>query len=279
VFVVLRTDETPSGFINKYRQKKKLKHSQPESVATESGLPFFMLDIPPQPNERDWLKIEAKCEKYASKVVASRKLKIPDSPVITRFLPSFIPSVTVFNTAVEILSKASLDPHKITVTLTDRNAVHVSRMMKLLPFSSTLKIVTSREEKYEPVVQKAFDEFGAAPIIRHTYTPCSGKEIVICTDSAATHFMNQAAVFGYKNVKSGKISFCGSGIELSDFHSKIIPQDIDTVDFADAVTRLCISGEYKNSSFSAVTCSCSRCENTSAENCLRCYCEDTVTKL
>lgn len=276
VFVLLKTVETPKGFFSKRKSKKALRNVVVKAVKTENGLSFFSLDIPREMSCNDWKTVNEKCGKYASRIVAPRSLSIPDYGALKRFLPLTMPSVLVFNSALKVISEAGADPHKISITLTDRNALHPDRLHALLPYSSSIKVVTTHPERYARACENAMNEHGASVILRSSYGPCEGKEIVICSDSVCVPSMQNTAVFGYKSINTGKLSFCGNGICLSESHRDIVPPETDPVDFAGAVTELCASTEYKKSVFTDIICSCNACAKVSPADCLRCF---SVTKL
>lgn len=271
MFVVLRTVKTPEGFFQKRKYKKHIKNTRPETVQTEKGLPFFVLDIPQNASDGDWQKIAVKCGRYASRIVASRTLSLPDYGGMKRFIPSYTASLLNFNTAYEAIKAAGIDPYETSITLTDRNALHHSRIYRLLPFSSTVRIVTSYPEKYAYACKNALDEYGASLIIRPSYEANQKRDIVICCDGGISPHMKAAAVFTYKQCTVGKLGFSGSGVSLSANHGSVIPDDIDHVDFAGAVTELCGSNEYKTSVFSSLVASCNICESPSPQKCLECF--------
>lgn len=271
MFVVLRVNDTPKSFLKKKKCLKTLSKEQIQCVPTKRGMPFYCLDIPSKTSEKEWKIIAKKCGRYASRIVAPRNLSLPDFGGLKRFVPSFLPSVLVFNTAIKAIEKAAFDPRELCITLTDRNALHSSNLFKLLPFASTIRVVTTYPEKYASACKSALDEHGASIIIRSSYEPCSKSEIVICSDGVFTPLMHSSAVFGYKHTMTGKINFYGNGIELTDIHAKIIPPNIEQIDFAGAVTELCGSTEYKSAVFSSVITDCAVCDKPSPEKCLKCY--------
>ncbi len=271
MFVVLRAYPAPKGIIKKTKYRKKLIHEQAKTVSTDKGLPFFMLDIPEFPSTSEWDSIARKCGKYTSRIVAPRSLTLPDCGKLKRFVPSFMPSVLTFNTAMQTLEKAKIDPASVTLTVTDRNGWHASRICRLLPFSSTVRVVTIKPERYCSVCKTALNEHGASIVIRSAYEPSSKPDIVICCDASESPAMKSAAIFGYKHSFEGKINFRGSKIELTEEHKKIIPSDIEPIDFAGAITELCGAAEYKHSTFAHISSSCNVCDNLSPEACIKCY--------
>lgn len=271
MFVILRVNDSPKGVFKKARQRKKLANSQAIAMPTERGLPYFILDVPDCISDASWNNIAEKSGRYASRIVAPRSFSLPDHGKLKRFIPHIMPSILIFNTAKEIIKRAKLAPEDISVTVTDRNAVHASKICGLLPFAAGVRVVTAHPERYARACEKAFDEYGASIIIRSAYEPTAKPDIVICCDGVMSPAMQAAAVFSYKHKACGKINFCGSGIVLAQSHRENVPDNIDPIDFAGALTELCGSPEYKNSFFSHIESSCSVCENSAPENCLRCF--------
>ncbi len=274
VFVVLRIFNAEETKI-KRRQRKIICNSQVCPHSTDKGLPFFTLDVLESKKGIDWQSVSAKCGRYASRIIAPRTVSLPDIENLNRFVPRSTVPLLVFNTALEEISKAGLPPDRISITLTDRNAIMASKVCRLLPYASLVRVITSRPERYASACIKAMDEFGATLILRSAYEPVSGFDVVICCDGVITSSMKNAAVFTDSRKSGGKIRFSGSGLGLLPVHREIIPENIDPVDFAGALFELCGCFSYCNSSFSEIDISCDQCENRSVAGCLTCVAEVT----
>lgn len=277
MFVLLRTVEPSDRFSGRKRQKKMLKKSVPVSVSSENGMPFFTLDVLDGKNGLDFSLIEEKCGCYVSRIVAPRSISLPDSGRIKRFVPVFSNGIFIFNTALELIEKVNPKPETTSITVIDRNAFMRSEISRLLPFSSPLRVVTSRPERYLTVCREIYDEYGASVMIRPLYEPCSKKDIVICCDGATTESMHNAAIFSVKRGTNGKIRFFGSKISLSAAHREIVPVNIESTDFAAALTELCGSTAYRSAVFSDTEVNCRLCNETLPEKCLECYISDKRT--
>ena len=278
MFVVLKTVKPEKGIIKRRKQMKKLKNSVPSVCKTKKGLPFYILEIADGKKGIDWHSASRKCGRYASRIVASHSVSLPDNSGLKRFIPISMNAILVFNTALKIIGDSDLPADKITITVTDRNAVTPSRLCELLPFSSSVKVITSHPEKFAVTAMEAYENHGASLIIRNKYEPSDKQEIIVCCDGAVMSSMEQALIFTAKKTTVGKLRFIGKRVELSDYHKSIIPDDIETVDFAGALTELCGSGEYRHSSFAEIEISCDKCKDKSPEKCLNCFiCNQTVT--
>lgn len=248
-----------------------LKNSEPVSHSTENGLPFFVLDILDGKGGINRTEIEEKCGRYVSRIVAPRNLLLPDNGRIKRFNPVTSNGLFLFNTVLETLSEIPLRPEEICITLLDRNAYISGEIRRLLPYASSIRAVTSRPERYAGICNEIYDDCGASVMVRPAYQPVSKKEIIICCDGATTEEMQNSAVFSFRRGIHGTPRFFSDGIELSENHRKFIPENIDSVDFASAVTELCGSTEYKSSRFSQTDVNCTLCDEKSKAKCLECY--------
>lgn len=252
-------------------QRKKFARDRLHICRCDKGLPFYVLDILESKKGIDWESVSSECGRYASRVIAPRDVILPDENGLKRFVPVSMNSLLIFNTAAEIIRKASLPPDSFSISLTDRNALHPSRVCELLPLASCVRVITAYPERYAAACAHALEEFGATLIIRPAYEETSKPDIVICSDGAVTAAMRNSAVFAFRRKTGGRIIFSGSETELLQKHTEILPENIDSVDFAGAVTELCGCSEYKKSVFSQIEISCQKCEKKTAEKCLECF--------
>ncbi|MBQ8763944.1 MAG: hypothetical protein IJZ07_07550 [Clostridia bacterium] len=271
MFVVLKTVLPEKRYIERKKQAKRIRKAPALVCKTDRGLPFYVLEVLEEKNGIDWVLTSEKCGRYASRIIASHSIPLPDNSGLKRFIPISMNAILIFNTALKTIGQSDLPPEKTCITLTDRNAVMYQRVNELIPFASTVRVITSHPERFASASAEIYENYGASLVIRNTYEPVKHPEIVICCDGAVLTSMSDAAVFTAKRKSGGKIRFCGSGVELSDYHKSIISPDIETVDFAGALTELCGSSEYRASSFSKTEISCSECENPQAEKCLKCF--------
>lgn len=272
MFVVLKIKAPEKGFLKRRKQKKAMNNAVLRSCPTEKGLPFYILDVLDGKRGINWKLVADKCGRYSSRIIAPRSLPLPDHTRLKRFIPISMNSVLVFNTALKIIEKSKLSPDEICITLTDRNAVHPRDVCKILPYASTVRVVTSHPERYAAACSEAFEEHGASLIIRSAYEPISKPDIVICCDGAVASTMKDAAIFTSKRKNGGKLVFSGSGVYLAPNHAEVISPETDSVDFAGALTELCGSREYKNAVFSQIESTCQKCNESPPEKCLECWC-------
>lgn len=270
MFVVLRLITPEKSFIKRKKQRKTIRNSSVCTCTVEKSLPFFTLDVLEEKRGIDWENVRLRCGRYSSRIVAPRSCHIPDNSGIKRYIPSFMNSLLIFNTALETLEKTAFPPKNLCVTLTDRFAVHYSDVCRILPFASTVRIITSHPERYADACVKAYVDYGASLIIRGNYEPSVRPEVIISCDGAVTPEMKNAVIFSSKKKTAGALVVYGSGVELSEKHRTIIGSSIDSVDFAGALTELCGASEYRTSVFEKTETDCNECSNRDAAECVRC---------
>ncbi|MBR6785185.1 MAG: hypothetical protein IKM25_02940 [Clostridia bacterium] len=271
MFIVLRLIEPEKRYFKRRKQIKSVARL-PAVICRETGsLPFCTVDVINGKNGIIWQNIEARCGRYASRIVAPRNIALPDGCNLQRFTPSAIISSLVFNTAKNTVSSAAPAPDSFVMTVTDRNALSVSRVCELLPLCSTVRVITSRPEKYACACEKALNDFGATLILRASYEPTRKPDIVICCDGVVCSSMNKAAVFAYKRRTCGNIRFCGNGINLTEKHKAFLPEGIEPLDFAGALTELCACSEYSDACFAELEISGNVCTDFSAEASVLCH--------
>lgn len=271
MFVVLGITEQEKGYFRRKKQIKRNVQSPAVICRNADGLPYFKVDVINGKKGIIWNGIAAKCGRYSSRIVAPRSVSLPDDIGIKRFSPSSTVSNLIFNTAKYIVALASPPPDSFCITVTDRCALFASRICELLPLCSTVRIITLRPEKYAAACEKALSESGATLIIRSSYEPPRKPDIVICCDGAVSAAMSEAAVFTFRKKSCGKIRFCGSGIALTDEHRSFLPEGIEPLDFAAALTELCGNREYSSACFENVEINCGKCASTQPENCILCH--------
>lgn len=244
MFVILEPVGIQGRFLERRRRKKALFASDATVHRSRSGLPYFILAVPDEKKGIDWEMTALKCGRYASRIVAPRNITIPDIHGAARFIPSRLPSILTFNTAAELLKKASLPTDSFSITLCDRNAVLSASLNKLLPLSSKIRVITNRPEGYAKACVDAFENSGASILLRAVYEPSAIPDIVICADGRLSPLMAESAVFLFSKKAGSKLCFTLDGTQLFPEHANILPKGVDSVDFAGALTELCGSGEY-----------------------------------
>lgn len=252
VFVILEPVGIQGGFFERRRREKALIASEATVHRSRSGLPFYILAVPDGKKGIDWEMAALKCGRYASRIVAPRGMTIPDIHGAARFIPSRLPSMLTFNTAARLLEKASLPTDLFSLTLCDRNAVLSRNLNKLLPLSSKIRVITNRPEGYARACADAFENSGASILLRSVYEPSPTPDIVICADGCISPLMSKSAVFLFSKRTDSRLCFTLSGTTLLSEHTGILPEGVDSVDFAGALTELCGSGEYAENTASSI---------------------------
>ncbi len=271
MFVILRIIEPEKSYFKARKQIRNTLRS-PAVIHKENGaLPFCTVDIIRGKRGIIWDGTEEKCGRYASRIIAPKSIHLPDGGNLKRYVPSAIKANLIFNTAKSIIEKTNAEPDSFCITVTDKNALLPSKICSLLPYCSCIRVITAREDKYAVCAENALNSFGATLIFRTDYEPTAKPDIVICCDGITSAAMSEAAVFTFKKRACGKLRFCGSGIALTPEHADFLPDGVDPLDFAGALTELCGCRDYNEACFSELGISCGKCAEPKAESCLLCH--------
>lgn len=268
MFVVLNIK--PYSKKTSKRKAKRINRSLPIICNTEKGLPFYLVNVCEEKRGINWISVAKRCGRYTSRIVAPRSVGIPDLCRLHRFIPSSFISRLVFNTSVQLLEKSYLSPAEFVLTVTDRNAHLPSELCRLLKFSSQIRVITAHPEKYASACAKAYEEYGASVIIRSFYEETEKPDIIVNCDGTYTPLMSKSALITSKHGSLGALRIECSGIELTPYHKNLLPPDIEPIDFAGALSELCVCSDYINSVFKTVESTCTGCTENNA-NCLQCY--------
>lgn len=249
MFILLQTVSAGKGFFRRKRNTQKINSSPLETCRTKGGLPFYIARVCFGKHGINWAAVSKKCGRRASKIVAPRNIDIPDSSGFVRYIPKNFGSLLLFNSAVNLLEEAKVEPQKMCITVCDRNGIMAEKLNKLPPYASVIRVVTASPERYAAACYRAYDEFGAVPVIRSTYEPTDKKELIIACDGYFSPLMKSSAIVTGRNISAGKLRIKYSGITLKEEHSALLPENTEAVDFAGALTELCICSDYIKSSY------------------------------
>lgn len=256
MFAVLNYIEPACGYFERRKQKVYLRKCEPAVIRTPDGLPYFIVDVLLDKKGVDWEALHRRLGKCAVRVIATRDIALPDT--FTRYTPKrLIPSM-VFNTAVCLLSESGISPQGLSVTLTDSGALLCDRALSLLPFASTVKIVTRFPEKYELCAREAMERFGASIIVTDCLDASANDGVIICADNCMPPAVNAACVISFSRCPRGCLSVTGNGIELDDYYLRTLPDGIDLLDFAGALVELCGVGSLLGACFKSLSVNGSR---------------------
>ncbi len=249
MFVLLQSVSAEKGFFRRKRTAKKINSSPLETHRTKGGLPFYIARVCYGKHGINWSAVSKKCGRRACKIVAPRNIDIPDSSGFVRYIPKKFGSLLLFNSAVNLLKEAKAEPQKMCITVCDRCGIMADRLNELPPYASLIRIITASPERYAAACYRAYDEFGAVPVIRSTYEPTDKKELIIACDGHFSPLMKSSAIVTGRNISTGKLRIKYSGIALKEDHSALLPENTEAVDFAGALTELCVCSDYIKSSY------------------------------
>lgn len=247
MFIILKPVDAPKGFRISKKLKKTINKNPAKYIKTSDGMPFAVLEIFRENNEIEWEKVAAKCGRYTSRVIAPNDLFLPENQRISPFIPSYFPSELCLNTALEILDTVKLPPDSFTLSLCDYDCRFIDKLRLLIPFCSSIKVITGRIEKYIPICTEILEKTGASVMLRSSFEKSGKRDAIIFCSGPKSELISADIVFSCDKSVRGKTTVIGSDVVLLEEHKEVIGKDIDSVTFASALAELCSSHMYENS--------------------------------
>ena len=104
---------------------------------------------------------------------------ITEDEKVKNFEPRILPSVMLFNSAVDYIKKCSLPPEKTSVAVMDFNGFQKDKLSLLVPLASNLKVITGNPEEFSPVRRRLYDDWGLAMTVTENVNEAGGCTFVI----------------------------------------------------------------------------------------------------
>ena len=162
---------------------------------------------------------------------------ITEDEKVKNFEPRILPSVMLFNSAVDYIKKCSLPPEKTSVAVMDFNGFQKDKLSLLVPLASNLKVITGNPEEFSPVRRRLYDDWGLAMTVTENVNEAGGCTFVIAPRTDKSN--PDGGCLLYRNEYSGStVCLSGSGVTLPDDITKVLPP-CNSLLFASALYELC----------------------------------------
>lgn len=211
-------------------------------TAVRNGAPFFTVNVSRIRGEIPWDEISFYAGNCAERMLLPKGVIPPATSRVKAFVPKLLPQRVLFNTACELLSRISKNPIGKTITLIDMNGDLTREVHRLVPFASTVRVVTKKEELYEPFSEKIMEDFGASLLITDNVDSAADSNIIIAPDGLTDEILpsKTCIVFsGREQPSQGYVSVTGRDMNLQPCYRRIVPQGIEPDIFAAALFEKC----------------------------------------
>lgn len=226
------------------RVLEKIVYKKPDVVQTavRNGAPFFTIYVSRRKGEIPWKDVEFYAGNCCERILLPDGIVPPKNSRVKKFTPQFLPQKVLFNTACELLSRSRQNPVGRVITLFDKNAVLAREVHRLVPFASSVRVITDSEEKYEEVSKRIMEEFGASLIVSDNVLTAEDSGFIISFEGVPDDFHPRklcAVLCGKEQPSRGFIAVTGREMNLPSEYCRLVPKNIDRDNFACAIYEKC----------------------------------------
>ena len=247
MFVLISEAPAPRGRRRIRRLRSRLRRTPAKLCTEANALPFLtetVLSAAP-----DWEAVAAHCGRCAARLLAPSSLTLPPDPRFRRYDASAFRAKVLFRSAVALLAAAKLPPQPLTITLCDRGGLLAADVLALLPFAAGLRVLTAAPARYIPVCVAALQTAGATLLLRDAYRPAPGPELLLCCSGVPADVPESACLLTAQPVAVSATALTGRAFPLQPTHAALLPDGVEALDFAGALTEICACPDYRAAVF------------------------------
>ena len=229
-------DGTQAGIVDVPGHEKFIKNMLAGAGGIDLAMLVIAADEGVMPQTREHLEICSLLGRCAGRVIVCGGT-ITEDEKVKNFEPRILPSVMLFNSAVDYIKKCSLPPEKTSVAVMDFNGFQKDKLSLLVPLASNLKVITGNPEEFSPVRRRLYDDWGLAMTVTENVNEAGGCTFVIAPRTDKSN--PDGGCLLYRNEYSGStVCLSGSGVTLPDDITKVLPP-CNSLLFASALYELC----------------------------------------
>lgn len=247
MFVLLSEASMPRGRLQTRRLQARLRRTPARLCTQANALPFLtetVLSAAP-----DWEAVAAHCGRYAARLLAPDTLALPPDPRFRRYDAVAFRAGVLFRSSVALLADAKLPPQRLTLTLCDRGGLLAADAPALFPYAAGLRILTCAPARYVPVCVAAMRETGASLLLRDRYLPVPGPEVVLCCSGIPAQAPASVCLLTARAVDLPATVLTGRTFPLRPTHAALLPEGVEPLAFAGALTEACACPDYRDAVF------------------------------
>ncbi|MBQ6268306.1 MAG: hypothetical protein IJK64_11115 [Clostridia bacterium] len=248
MFVLISDVPAPRSRRQARRLQARLRRTPAKLNTEANALPFLTESVCAAAPA--WDAVAAHCGRYAACLLAPETLPLPPDSRFRRYDPAAFRAQVLFRAACALLKAAALPPQRLTVTLCDRSGLLASQAPALLPFAAGLRILTSAPARYIPVCVSAMQTAGATLLLRDRYRPAPGPELLLCCSGVPPGVPASACLLTAQSADTSATVLTGHAFSLRPTHAALLPDGVDALAFAGALTETCACPDYRDAVFS-----------------------------
>ena len=247
LFVLVSGLPAPRSRRQARRLQARLRRTPAKLITEANALPFLTEAVCAAAPA--WDAVAAHCGRYAACLLAPETLPLPPDPRFRRYDAAVFRAQVLFRSAFVLLKAAALPPQRLTVTLCDRSGLLASQAPALLPYAAVLRVLTRAPARYIPVCVRVMQTAGAALLLRECYRPAPGPELLLCCSGVPQGIPASACLLTAQPVAAPATVLTGRAFTLRPTHAALLPDGVDPLAFAGALTETCACPDYRDAVF------------------------------
>ena len=221
---------------------------QPEIKSQRYNLPsgdaFFTVTADRHLGRIPWKKLEKCLGILRKNILLPEDMTIPPDINITAFTPDILPHLLLINSATDYIIRHKQSFRSKSLTIFDEKGIYQSYIEQLLPYFSSIRIITADTEKYEALLQALLENYGFSLIISDE--EAFGSDIVISHQCKVPLYFEGTVFTNEKRYLMNGEVLSGSEIVLPDQYENIRPKNISPLLFASALYEKCKETSLSN---------------------------------
>ncbi len=238
MFAVLKIFENEKGFL----ARLKFRFNPPEPkllrVNVAGGAPFYYLEIYENQCGENYNEIVYALGRCSEYLVLCGNYTLPENKLLNVYRPSKLPQLLLMNSAVSFLDKLRYDKTQFSVGIVDKRGDYTEFIEAFVNRAASVRVVTDCPERYEPVCEKLFDEWGFSLVVSQSFSLIKDCDLTVSPETNTERLYNRSIVYYDKEKKQRNIYKAGQ-FNLPEEYKKLMPEGVNGLIFASALYELC----------------------------------------
>lgn len=238
MFAVLKILENEKGFL----AKLKFRFNPPEPkllrVNVAGGAPFYYLEIYENQCGENYNEIVYALGRCSEYLVLCGNYTLPENKLLGVYRPAKLPQLLLMNSAVSFLDKLKYDKTEFGIGIVDMRGDYTAFVEDFVNRAASVRVVTECPERYEPVREKLFDEWGFSLVVSESYSLIKDCDLTVSPETNTQRLYNRSIVYFDREKKLRNVYKAGQ-FSIPEEYKKIMPEGVDPLIFASALYELC----------------------------------------
>ena len=226
MFCVLNIEKREKTLLEKVFRFLSRDEYSIKTIPVFKGAPFYILTAKVSDNV-DWNYIVEAVGKCSKKLLINQSIQTPENKNIGVFHSRILYNKVFQNTMLQILKNNINLKSPQSIAVYDKKGEYKDFVVTLLPYASTLKVITENKQKYLSLCDKVLADTGICISLLSRF---DDSKVKIDTER---NIMSVALEKEFLNLSSGENAL------VEDTYKKLLPQGVNPYDFYSALYELC----------------------------------------